>query len=188
MQECQRVLDADGLLMLVASRNARVDYPFAGEPLPPEGYQALVADMPHCLIADRDVLVRYLQRTGPPLAHPASPENLADAPLLSVIASRRQGVFRDYGRFAEWPHAEGRLRLNPLYQEEKRDTLGEVYLRRVFPSPFYEQDNPEYRGYLPEQVCVDSQVLKELREEKHTPAVERLLEQYVVLGMPSRYC
>jgi ubiquinone/menaquinone biosynthesis C-methylase UbiE len=187
IQECKRVLGVDGLLMLVASRNARIEYQFAGEPLPPEGYQALVADMPHCLMADRDVLHRYLQREGPPLAHSISPERLADAPLLSVVASRRQEVFRDHGRFADWPHAEGSLRLNPLYREERRDHLGNVYFRCAFPSPFYAQDNPEYSAYLPEQVCVDAQVLRDLRDEQRTPAVERLIEQYVVLGMPARY-
>jgi ubiquinone/menaquinone biosynthesis C-methylase UbiE len=187
IQELKRVTHEDGLIMLVASRNARVQYRYARDPLPPEGYQALVADMPHRLVADNDVLSRYLQLNGPPLAHSASLECLANESLLSVVASHRREVFRDHGLFPDWPHAEGRLRLNPLFVEESPDERGKCRLRRVFPSAFYEQDNHECKRYLPEEVFVDAEVLKDVQAGKRTPAMEPLITQCVVLGMPEGY-
>jgi hypothetical protein len=187
IQEIKRVTHDDGLIMLVWTRNARIPYQYAGDALPPEGYQALVAELPHCLVADRDVLTRYLKRQGTPLAHSASVEDLADEPVLSVVASHQREVFRDHGVFAEWPHAKGRLQVNPLFVQERQNPDGKVRWRRVFPSRFYEQDHPEYQQYLPEEVIVDAEVLRDIRDGRRTPAVERLIEQCVVVGMPERF-
>jgi SAM-dependent methyltransferase/uncharacterized protein YbaR (Trm112 family) len=187
IQRLKRITEEEGLIVLVASRNAQVENPYSCEPLTPEGYQALVADMPHCLVADRDVLTAYLQRKGPPLAHSASAERLVNEPLLSVVAAHRREVFRDHGFFPDWPHAEGRLRLNPLFVEAERDQHGKALLRRAFPSAYYEQENPEYNLYLPENVVVDSDVLRDVGAGRRTPAMEPLITQCVVVGMPEGY-
>ena len=63
--ELKRLTQDDGLIVLVWIHNALFRCPYDGLPLPPEGYQALVADMPHRLVADSDVLVRYLRKEGP---------------------------------------------------------------------------------------------------------------------------
>lgn len=187
-RELKRLTQDDGLIILVWIHNALLRCPHDGLPLPPEGYQALVADMPHRLVADSDVLVRYRHKQGPPLACSADIGRLAHEPLLSIVASHRQEVFKDYGAFEEWPHAEGRLGLNPLYTiEERRDCLEEFQLRRTFPSAFYIEDHAQSKEYLPEAVSVHSQVLADLAHGKRTPEVQRLIEQFVVLGMPERY-
>ena len=188
MQELRRVMDRRGTILLVASRNAHVEYEFAGEPLVPEWYEALVADMPHRLVADSDVLARYLRRLGPPLARAVNANDLHDAPLLSVVASHRQEVFQDHGAFPDWPHALGSLRLNPLCVKSGPDEQGNVQLRRVFPAPFYERDNAEYTTYLPEHLSLDTQILQDLAAERRSPGLEKLIAQCVVLGFPRQYC
>lgn len=186
-RELKRLTHENGLIMLVGLCNALSKYPYAGEPLSPEGYQGLLADMPHCLVPDRAVLTRYLQKQGPPLARSSEIGRLAYEPTLSVVASHRHEVFQDYGSFQDWPHAEGRLGLNPLYTEERRDGLGNLHLRRTFPTAWYEEHNAECKQYLPEAVSVDSKVLSHLAQGERTPEVEKLIEQCVVLGMPARY-
>lgn len=187
IRELKRLTQDMGLIMLVATRNALFDHPYAGQPLSPEGYQALVADMPHRLIADNEVLTHYLQKQGPPLARSASLKSLAQEPLLSVVASHREEVFQDYGPFEDWPHINGRMALNPLYREEKQDKFGNVRLQRLFPTAFYEKENVECKRYLPETVWINSEVLADLRQGKRTPEMEGLIEQCVLLGMPERY-
>lgn len=54
---------------------------FPGLPLPPDEYEAIVGDMLHRLVADSDVLDRYLKKQGPPLAHSASLGQLRGEPL-----------------------------------------------------------------------------------------------------------
>jgi ubiquinone/menaquinone biosynthesis C-methylase UbiE/uncharacterized protein YbaR (Trm112 family) len=187
IRELKRITRNDGLIMLIYLRNPLFKYPHGGEPLLIEGYQALVADMPHRLVSNNAVLTRYLQRQGPPLVASAEAGDLALEPTLSLIVSHRAEVFRDYGCFEEWPHAEGRLELNPLYVEEKRDGSGNVYFRRRFPAPWYEEDNAECKQYLPEEVCINSKTLLDLANGKRTEEMEKLIERCVLLGMPERY-
>jgi len=97
----------------------------------------LVNDMPHRLLADRDILAQYVKQQGPTLAFPVDIKYLNQQPTLSIVASHsEQEIFKDYGIFNDWPHAQGQLRLNPLYEEEGRDEFGKIHLRRTFPSTF----------------------------------------------------
>ena len=96
-------------------------------------------------------------------------------------------MFQDYGCFRDWPHAEGRLDLNQLYKEEKRDELGNIYLRRTFPSAWYEIEDAECKQYEPETVTVSAEALNNLADGNRKTDVERLIEQFVVVGMPERY-
>jgi SAM-dependent methyltransferase/uncharacterized protein YbaR (Trm112 family) len=187
VRELDRLTQHDGLILLVWIHNALVRRPYDGRPLPPESYQALVAHMPHCLVADSDVLARYLQKQGPPLTRSADLGHLARAPSLSVVASHRQNIFQDYGPFTDWPHTEGRLGLNPLYVEETQDGFGNVRLRRTFPAAFYEAENAECKEYLPEAVTVHSAVMADLAQGKRTSEMEQLIEQCIILDIPERY-
>jgi ubiquinone/menaquinone biosynthesis C-methylase UbiE len=188
LKELRRLISDDGMIILVWVHNLHVRRPHDGAPLPPEGYEALVADMPHRLIADSAVLARYLQRQGPPLASSKEPGQLSREPLLSIVASHRQDVFKDHGEFQDWPHGHGRLDLNPLYRIDKTsDSSGDVQLRRKYPSDFYLNDHAQSSEYLPETVKVHSRVLTDLAEGHRTPDVERLVDQFVAMGMPERY-
>jgi ubiquinone/menaquinone biosynthesis C-methylase UbiE len=187
IRELKRLTQDKGLIILVSARNGLLKNRHGGLQLPPEGYQSLVADMPHRCVANSAILRRYLKKQGPPLACAASIGSLAHEPLLSVVASHRQEVLQDYGPFINWPHAEGYLSLNPLYEVERRDGLKNVRLRRTFPSARYEEENAECKEYMPEGVEIQSEVLADLEQGKQTPGVKKLTEQYVVLGMPERY-
>jgi ubiquinone/menaquinone biosynthesis C-methylase UbiE len=187
MRELERLTQDDGLILLVSICNMLVQNRHGGLQLPPEGYQALVADMPYRCVAHSAVLDRYLQKRGPALARSAGLGALAHEPLLSIVASHEQKVFRDHGPFIDWPHAEGHLSLNPLYKVERRDEFGTVRLHRTFPSALYEEENAECKKYLPEIVEIQSEILTDLAQGKRTAGVEKLIEQYVVLGMPERY-
>jgi len=186
IQELKRLTQPDGIIILSALSTLVSTHPST---LPPEGYESLVADMPHRLVPSSDILSRYLQKQGPALTHQAEIGHLAGDSWLSVVASHRPELFRDYGPFEDWPHADGTLRLDPLYREEKRDEFGNVHLRRVFPSAWYEQENAEYRfkDYLPETVCVSETVLHDLAKGKRTPEMETLIGQCVITGLPDRY-
>jgi SAM-dependent methyltransferase/uncharacterized protein YbaR (Trm112 family) len=185
--ELKRLINEDGLILSTGMHNACVQRELAyGLPLTPKGYAELVSDMHHCVVADTDVLARYFQKQGPPLARSGEKEKLESAPLLSLAASRRPDLFRDHGAFEDWPHARGRLRLNFLYKEEPRDG-GVVRLRRTFPTARSEADQAEIKPYLPETVEAPVSALEDLQQGGRTPNVETLIAQGVVMGMPERY-
>ena len=186
IREFNRVTDNEGLLMLV--RNALKPSPWTDNPpLPPEGYHALFAGVPHCLVASSEVLSGYLQKKGPSLGRSTDEGRLVHEREVSIVASHRQDVFQDYGLFEDWPHVSGRLTLNPLYRVQARDGDGKVCLRRSFPSVGYEKEHGECKRYLPESVEVDSEVLADLEAGKRTLAMENLIEQCILLGIPSGF-
>lgn len=186
-RELKRVTQRHGMIMLVAMRNRWVPVASAGEPLTPQDYADLFAEWPHRLIVDADVLHRYLQRQGPPLAASAPREHLDQAAFLSLVASHDEMLFRNYGPFMHWPHGEGRLQLNPLYQAEPVPPSGIVQLRRRFPSAFFEGDHAEAKIYLPEAITVDATTWSEVQCGQRSPAVEQLIDQCVVLGLPDHF-
>jgi ubiquinone/menaquinone biosynthesis C-methylase UbiE len=186
-RELKRLTLDEGTIITAWMHNRHFRVPHDGLPLPPESYEALVADLPHRIVADSEVLTRYLRREGPPLARSLSSDRLSAEPLVSIVASRRTELFRDYGVFAEWPHAEGRLDINPLYALESHGSNGDIRLRRAFPSDYYRREHAESAEYLPEAVTTDTQTLTDVAKGNRTADVERLVEQFVVLGMPTHY-
>jgi ubiquinone/menaquinone biosynthesis C-methylase UbiE/uncharacterized protein YbaR (Trm112 family) len=190
-RELKRLTQETGLILLVAVRNVLVKkHLYANathRALPPAGYETLVADMPHRLIGNTDLLTRYLDKQGPSLAYSTEMKRLAEEQWLSVVASHRTELLRDYGYFEDWPHAEGYLALNPLYREEGRDVFGKVHLRHMVRSTWFEQENEEYKQYQPETVSLDTQVLTDLAHGQRTKEIEQLLAQCVVVGLPGRF-
>jgi SAM-dependent methyltransferase len=191
VRELRRLTQPEGFVLLGALPNARLRGSHAllkrsrnGRPLQPDGYQQLVADMPHCLVATRDVLGWYLHKQGLLLRRSGDLTPVEDAPFVSLLASHRPDVFRTYGPFDEWPHAEGRLEVNPLYVHEGSKRPGTVRLRRTYPSYVYAQEYADYPEYLPETVEVRAELFTDLAQGKHIPELESLLAQCVVMGMP----
>jgi SAM-dependent methyltransferase len=194
MRELHRLTQPAGFVLLSALPNAHLQGTHAllqrsrtSRALPPEGYQQLVADMPHCLVATRDVLDRYLHKHGPLLRRTGGLTPLADALFVSLLASHRPEVLRAYGRFDEWPHTGGCLGVNPLYVREGSTGPGTVRLRRTFPSRVYAQEYADFPEYLPETVEVRAEVFTALAQGKHPPGLDALLAQCVVLGLPQEY-
>jgi SAM-dependent methyltransferase len=140
-RELQRVVGHEGMIVMPSMRNSRVKQLHICQSLSPEGYAALLTGVPHRLLSDSSILDRYRLGCGPALARSDDRKVLDEAALLSLVASHREDVFRDHGPFDDWPHAYGRLNLNPLYH--KTPGNGEVRLRLVFPSQHYEEENPE---------------------------------------------
>jgi SAM-dependent methyltransferase/uncharacterized protein YbaR (Trm112 family) len=187
IRELKRLTREDGLIILTWVHNAHIRVAHDGLPLPPEAYEALVDDIPHRLIADREVLARYRQKRGPALATAHDVDDLTDAPVLSILASHRTDVFKDYGSFEEWPHGQGHLSLNPLYEIGRVPHRDEIELLRRFPSDFYATDHAESKEYLPQSVKIPSQVLEDLNHNKRTADIDALIDRCVVLDVPERY-
>ena len=157
--------------------------------LPPAGYAALLADMPHRFVNNHEILERYLQKNGPALSLPEKRDHLDRSQWISVVASHRPEVFVDHAPFEDWPHVEAdRLGLNPLYKPGESDALGNVYLKREFPSTWYAQeDNSEDGQYVPEKALLSPSVMTDLLQGNRSSDIERLIEQGVVIGIPDRY-
>jgi len=161
--------------------------PNDGAPLPADGYAALLDDIPMRMIPDSDVLARYQEKRGPALGRQYDAGRLSAEPSLSLVATRTADTFTDHACFERWPHADGRLGLNPLYVINDEKHNGTSQLRRTIPSEFYAGDHTQCLEYLPETVTVSSETLRRIVSGKRTSDVEELIEQCVVLDIPEKY-
>jgi SAM-dependent methyltransferase/uncharacterized protein YbaR (Trm112 family) len=183
VREMTRVLAPTGTLALARFGNAAVE-PREGYELDVAGYRRLLADTNGTFMGEERLLQSYLQRRGP---DPAGEDDaqLAGQKWLSVLAAR--GGVRPAETFDVFPHAAGRLRLNPIYEIEQRAPNGDLDLRFVFPSKWYRFENEAYLRYAPERCRVPAAVVSALEAGAPHPELADLIAKCVVIGMPDRY-
>ncbi len=186
VREMERVAKPDGVTVITRVANAMLE-PHEGYELTPDGYRSLFAKGQVMLLDEDALLARYLRKLGPKLDVAVSEEDLESQKWLSAVVSSRTDVFRDHGPFDDWPHATGRLRINPLYREEAVDDHGDRVMRFHFPSKWYESEDRSYRKYAPDVVTIPRNVLEHLDRDEDSELIEDLLGQCVLIGMPERY-
>lgn len=184
IQEIKRITEE--LIILARNKTGRVSYEEAPVPQP-EAYRMLLGDLSHRIVSDEDLLERYFRKEGPDLSARMDTALLRTTRFLSIVASQQEDIFRCHGRFDQMPHAKGRLIINPIYKLQAGNDSGKIRLLRSFLSPFYEKQHPEYKKFMPERIELDSTILDDLENEKRTPVIEQLIEQYIVLGVPDNY-
>ncbi len=186
VRELQRLLAEDGILVLSRFGNVEVE-PREGYELALEGYRRLFRGFPNVFLGEDDLVSRYLEKRGPNLTLEAPAESLRRQKWLSVVASLNPGKFHQEARFADWPHAAGRLQINPIYLADGGSQDGGLELKFQFPSEWYEFENQRYRDYAPARCSVTGEVLEALRRGERSRAMEDGINQFVILGMPERY-
>jgi hypothetical protein len=102
-------------------------------------------------------------------------------------AAHNRKAFAPSISFKRFPHAEGRLELNPIYAVDERTGAGDLQLRLEFPSKWYRFENEGYLSYAPKRVQVPGEVVRALEAGEAHPALDELVRQFVVIGMPDRY-
>jgi hypothetical protein len=89
LRELERLVQPYGLILLMWDHNVLSRLLYGGRPLPSERYQALVADIPHRLVADCDILSRYRQKQCPSLTRMTDAEPLATIAWTNLVAGMR---------------------------------------------------------------------------------------------------
>jgi SAM-dependent methyltransferase len=186
-REIQRVLENDGLIIVAGIRNGLVEPEKFPGAIPYFTYGELFDDLPHRVLANSEIVKRYTKKLGPVLARSSDKQVLDHEPWFSIVATKREELLIDRGLFVDWPHAEGPLELNPLYQPVHKNLAGETLYRHTFPSSWYEQEDGDCRKYEPESVLISSEILRDLSSGKRTDDMEDLIARCVIIGVPDRF-
>jgi SAM-dependent methyltransferase/uncharacterized protein YbaR (Trm112 family) len=186
LREMKRVLTQQGLITLACFGNAQVE-PREGYELTVEGYRRLFSGFEHVLIGEDTMLAHYLDKRTPDLTNVDSDEALSRQKWLSVVAARSREAFLASTAFQTFPHAEGRLQLNPIYAVDSKTPEGDLELRLEFPSEWYRFENGSYLRYAPEKVRVSGSVVRALEAREPHPELDELVRKFVVIGLPERY-
>lgn len=190
-RELRRVVDREGLIVIPGIRNGLVEpekYPISMT-VPYHAYGKLFDPLPCRIINNTEIVDRYIKKHGPALARSSEKQSLDHAPWFSIVATNREDLLVDRGPFADWPHAEGLLEINPLYKPsmDHVNGSGDTLYRHTFPSSWYQQEDGDCRKYEPESVSISSRILKDLSSRKRTPEMEDLIAQCVIVGLPDRF-
>jgi SAM-dependent methyltransferase/uncharacterized protein YbaR (Trm112 family) len=185
IREMTRALSRTGTMALARFGNAAVQ-PNEGYELDVAGYRRMLTGLRATFMGEDRLLEGYLQRRG------ADPAGEADAQLagqkwLSVLATPGGASSGSAAGFDAFPHAAGKLQLNPIYKVERRDPNGDLELRFEFPSKWYRFENEAYLRYAPETCRVPADVASALETGAPHPALADLIAKCVVIGMPGRY-
>jgi SAM-dependent methyltransferase/uncharacterized protein YbaR (Trm112 family) len=187
VREMRRILSAEGLVAVARVGNAAVE-PREGYELKVEGWKHLFAGMENVVVVGEEtVLAQYLDKRTPDLTGTESTLELAPQKWLSVVASRSRRAFVPGKPFTTFPHAAGRLQLNPIYAVESTSPAGDLDLRFVFPSEWYRFENQTYLKYAPERCRVSGDVARALAAHATHPDLDDLIRKCVVIGMPDHY-
>jgi ubiquinone/menaquinone biosynthesis C-methylase UbiE/uncharacterized protein YbaR (Trm112 family) len=184
VREMTRLLEPDGVLILCRFGNWEVE-PREGYELTVDSYDRLLNGMNHVFLGEEDLVTRYLDRRGPDLCSEAPRDTLRRQKWLSMVAEKDLGSHPPV-QFNEWPHARGRLQINPMYSATSTPTGG-FNLTFHFPSAWYALENERYSQYAAPECEVSPSDLHSLSVGERSPRIDSLVDHFVVLGLPEAY-
>jgi ubiquinone/menaquinone biosynthesis C-methylase UbiE/uncharacterized protein YbaR (Trm112 family) len=186
VREAQRLLRDDGVLVFATLGNRQIQPP-EGYELTVSAYRNLFSAIPNVVMGEQRLVSRYLDKKAPDLTEDRSAEAANSDKWLSLVASRCRDVFCDHGAFDDWPHAVGRLAVNPIYRFQGWSPDGGAILRFEFPSAWYEFENGTYAEYAPAECEVSREILDALDRGERTVEMEGYIRKFVIAGTPERY-
>jgi ubiquinone/menaquinone biosynthesis C-methylase UbiE/uncharacterized protein YbaR (Trm112 family) len=133
VNEMRRIITPRGVMLLTRVGNAAVE-PRQGYELTVDDYRRLFAWTSHAMVDEDHLINSYLEKKGPNLAKPVDVEGQK---WLSIVATDRKDLYTDYDTLDDWPHATGRLAINPAYVPQGASSPEGHGFRFQFPSDHY---------------------------------------------------
>lgn len=137
------------------------------------------------LLAEQTLAEGYLDGHLPDYTTDDPDEQLRIARNAFAVLSDDPTLLKDHGALPDPPpHARGRLVVNPIYSPVGGDLR---HVRLAMPSDWFTFEDGELTRYHDHQsVLTDAQVAA-LRRNELTPEVRKLIDRFVVVGVPDRY-
>jgi uncharacterized protein YbaR (Trm112 family)/SAM-dependent methyltransferase len=182
--EMARLAPAGGTI-LMPHLHSSLGFNFsAGMTLTPAAYRDLFASRRPRLYRDSDLLSDVLGHAGLNLGRDVTPEQAADEPSVTLVASGDPSVFQTH--LPADPRAiTGELRVNPLYRVDQ--TGASARLTLDFPTPEYEEEFGGVRRYLPDVVTLDADARGPLDPAQFGSDYLDLRRRRILIDAPSRY-
>ncbi len=183
--EMARAAAPDGVVLLPHLHSALGENFNAGNTLTPAAYRELFAGLEPRLFDDGTLFDEMLAARAVDLARNVEPAELAGAPSITLVGSRRTDLFRRYD-VPDRLDVRGALAVNPLYRAEPGD--GGTRLKLAFPTPEYEAEFSAAKRYLPSVVTIAPDPRGPLTPADFGDAYAELRRRRVLLDTPRHYC
>jgi SAM-dependent methyltransferase/uncharacterized protein YbaR (Trm112 family) len=136
---------------------------------------------------DEDSLVRrYLRRVDAFSVAVQSEDELGESKWLSFAWHVPTTPLRTIAADTIAPHAVGTLGINPIYAQTP-GPAGSLQLQFQFPLVWYAYENHAMLSYHPRLAALSRAQLENLSSWRDDPAMQQLVDAFVLLGLPSRF-
>ena len=184
-KEFERVLNPEGMLLLLHLHNALVENVAAGKPLSPQTWVDLF-DHKVMALPEKAVIEDFLLRNRLDLSKKCSEKDLNSSDAILMIAGADldcfDGIWKDILKIKD------NLIVNPIYKmKEKGD---KIVLKRKFPSEPFRKEYPLTEKYLPERCEIDK-IFVDGRSvcvsDSDEIEIEDLMRKFVIINVPEKY-
>ena len=184
-KEFERVLNQEGMLLLLHLHNALAENLAAGKPLSPSAWVGLF-DLNVMALPEKSIIEDFVLRDRLDLSKEYSEEELNSSDAILMIAGVDlecfDGVWEDILNIK----IKENLIINPIYKMKEEGD--KILLEREFPSEFFRKEYPLTEKYLPERCEIDKRFVngRSIRISDSNE-IEDLMRKFVVINVPEKY-
>ena len=183
-EEMMRAVGSRGAIVLPHLHSSLGENFSAGMTLTPAGYASLLGPQAPRLFSDDRLFEDVLNQTVD-LTCSTSPAEIGTEPSFTLVASRREDLFRKYV-VSDPREIRGELKVNPLYRIDPRGDSSVLTL--TFPTPEYEEEFGACKQYLPSTVTVPGDLTGPIVRGALGPQYDELRRRRVIIDAPPDYC
>jgi uncharacterized protein YbaR (Trm112 family)/SAM-dependent methyltransferase len=184
-EEMMRAVGPQGVIVLPHLHSSLGENFSAGMTLTPVGYASLLEPHAPRLFSDEQLFDGVLNQRTVDLTRSRTPAEIGDESSFTLVASRREEVFRKYV-VTEPREIQGELKVNPLYRIDLQGSSSVLTL--TFPTPEYEEEFGACKQYLPSTVTVPGDLTGPIVPGTLGPQYDDLRRRRVIIDVPSEYC
>jgi SAM-dependent methyltransferase len=184
-EEMMRAVGPRGVIMLPHLHSSLGENFSAGMTLTPAGYASLLEPHAPRLFSDEHLFDGVLNQRTVDLTRSASPAEIGTEPSFTLVASRRDDLFRKYV-VKDPREIQGELKVNPLYRIDLQGDTSVLTL--TFPTPEYEEEFGACKQYLPSTVTVPGDLTGPIVPGALGPQYDELRRRRVIIDAPPDYC
>jgi uncharacterized protein YbaR (Trm112 family)/SAM-dependent methyltransferase len=184
-EEMMRAVGSRGVIVLPHLHSSLGENFSAGMTLTPAGYASLLEPQGPRLFSDDRLFDEVLHQRTVDLTRGVSPAEIGTEPSFTLVASRREDLFRKYV-VGDPREIRGELKVNPLYRIDPQGDSSVLTL--TFPTPEYEEEFGACKQYLPSTVTVPGDVRGPIVPGALGPQYDELRRRRVIIDAPPDYC
>ena len=184
-EEMMRAVGPRGVIVLPHLHSSLGENFSAGMTLTPAGYASLLEPHAPRLFSDEHLFDDVLNQRTVDLTRSASPAEIGTEPSFTLVASRRDDLFRKYV-VSDPREIQGELKVNPLYRIDPQGDTSVLTL--TFPTPEYEEEFGDCKQYLPSTVTVPGDLTGPIVPGALGPQYDELRRRRVIIDAPPDYC
>ena len=182
-KEFERVLNKEGMLLLLHLHNVLIKNLSAGKPLSPSTWMSLF-DFNVMALPEKSIIKDFILRDQLDLSKKYSEEELNLSNAILIRAESDLDCFDEIWK--DILDIKENLIINPLYKMKEEGN--KILLERNFPSESLRRDCPLTEKYLPERCVIDKRFVKGRSVcVSDSGQIKDLMRKFVVINVPEKY-